>query len=86
MEEKSNIFKEAKHIFQAKIPVVKLEANEEFHFKKVDITMMDQNHNGLKCVEIILEYQRIFPVLRPIFLVLKEMLFLANLNDPSQVH
>lgn len=85
MEEKSGMFKETKHIFQAKIPVVKLEATEKFKFKKVDITLMDEKHNGTQCVEMILEYQRKYPVLKSIFVVLKEMLFLAHLNDPSQV-
>lgn len=79
------MFSQAKHIFQAKVPVVKLEATAQFGFKKVDITMMDQNHNGLKCADTLLEFQAKYPVLRPLFLVLKEILFLAHLNDPSQV-
>lgn len=79
------MFKVSKHIFQAKIPVVKLEATKEYKFKKVDITLMDEKHNGIQCADMILEYQRKYPLLKAIFVVLKEMLFLAQLNDPSQV-
>lgn len=79
------MFVEAKHIFQAKVPVIKLEANKDYKFKKVDITLMDQHHNGLQCADIILKYQSKYSVLKPIFIVLKEILFLAHLNDPSQV-
>ena len=80
------MFTEAKHIFQAKVPVIKLETNQEFKCKKVDITLIDEKHNGLECADMILNYLRKYPMLKSIFLVLKEMLFLASLNDPSQVN
>jgi non-canonical poly(A) RNA polymerase PAPD5/7 len=79
------MFKEAKHIFQAKVPVIKLETTEEFKFKKVDITLIDEKHNGIECAEMILDFIKKYPMIKSIFLVLKEMLFLACLNDPSQV-
>jgi DNA polymerase sigma len=80
------MFKDAKHIFQAKVPVIKLETVEEFKCKKVDITLIDEKHNGLECAEMIISYLKKYPMLKSIFLVLKEMLFLACLNDPSQVY
>ena len=83
--ESSGMFTEAKHIFQAKVPVIKLETNDEFKCKKVDITLIDKKHNGLECADTIISYLKKYPMLKSIFLVLKEMLFLASLNDPSQV-
>lgn len=80
------MFLQMKYIFQAKVPVIKLEAIQKYKRKKVDITLMDSKHNGIKCAETINLYMKKYPMLKSLFLVLKQMLFLAQLNDPSQVH
>jgi DNA polymerase sigma len=79
------MFAQAKYIFQAKIPVIKLKANEKYKLKKIDITMIDENHNGIKCVDLILQYINRYPMIKPIFMVLKQLFFIVDLNDPSQV-
>lgn len=80
------MFIKAKYIFQAKIPVIKLEANKKYKLKKIDITIIDGNHNGIKCVGLILQYLNKYPMIKPIFIVLKQLFFLVDLNDPSQVY
>ena len=80
------MFDKIKFIFQAKIPVIKLTANSNYNNKKIDITIIDSKHSGLKCVDLILNYIKYFPFIKPIFMVLKQLFFLANLNDPSQVN
>ena len=62
-----------------------MDTNEKFKFKKVDISLVDERHHGIESTELTLKFLRKFPILKPIFVVLKEMFFLADLNDPSKV-
>lgn len=54
---------------------------EEFLNKKVDITIQDQNHNGIKCVALIKDYIKDFPLLKYLVLVLKHLLHNCDLSD-----
>lgn len=82
---KDGIFDEIKYIYNARVPVIKLEAEKKYLGKKIDITIIDDRHNGLQCAETIQEYIKKYPALRPLFLVLKQTLYLSGLNDPSKV-
>ena len=62
-----------------------MDTNEKFKFKKVDISLVDERHHGIESTELTVKFLRKFPILKPIFVVLKEMFFLADLNDPSKV-
>lgn len=84
--EQSGIFIKTDLILKAKIPVIKMETNRQFKFKKVDISLIDEKHHGIESTNLTQKYLKKYPILRPIFLVLKELFFLADLNDPSKVH
>jgi non-canonical poly(A) RNA polymerase PAPD5/7 len=53
--------------------------DERFH---IDITHMTEQHNGLKCVELVKEYILDCWFIEPLILVLKQMLRVNGLNDP----
>ena len=79
-----NGFAEAKFIRGASIPVLKLIATPEFESCKLDITLKDSRHSGLSCVALVRQYIAIYQPLRPLALVLKQLLHVAHLNDPYQ--
>ena len=57
--------------------------HERFLGKKVDITLPD--HNGHICVDLVKNYVTTLPPLKPLLLVLKQVIFFAKLNDPYSV-
>lgn len=56
------------------------------HYKNVDvvvdITHITEQHKGLDCIQLVKNYIQIYPLLRPIVLVLKNFLKIHKLNDP----
>ncbi len=52
---------------------------------QIDISMQDQKHYGIKCVELVKAFLREYEVLEPLILALKNILKYANLNDPYTV-
>lgn len=78
---KENFIQESKKIFTASVPLVKITCNAEFLNKKVDITIQDENHNGIKCVSLIKDYIKEFPVIKYLVLVLKHLLYVSDLSD-----
>ena len=52
---------------------------------QIDISMQDQKHYGIKCVELVKSFLREYEVLEPLILSLKNILKYANLNDPYTV-
>ncbi len=77
-------FAEARFIRGASIPVLKLTAAAEFEGCKLDITLKDDRHSGLSCVALVRQYVAMYPPLRPLALVLKQLLHISHLNDPYQ--
>lgn len=75
---------EVKFIKNTSIPVLKLVANAQYDNLKIDITLQDPRHSGVQCVGLIHQYMNMYPFLRPIALVLKQLLYLGKLNDPYQ--
>jgi len=55
--------------------------SEEFMKQKLDITIKDFRHNELSCVNMIKEYIALYPPLRPMTLVIKDILNSNNLNN-----
>ncbi len=74
--------KQIKYIDTATIPLIKIEATNEFKNMQIDISIQDSKHMGLKCVELVKEYINQFEALEPLLYVLKNLLKNANLNDP----
>lgn len=83
MNKHQDIIKSKKYIRGAAYPVLKIECTQLFNNKKLDITIKENRHTGMSCVELvkeyIIEYDRI---LRPLVFVLKQMVYMASLNDP----
>lgn len=52
---------------------------------QIDISIQDQKHYGLRCVELVKTFLKEYEVLEPIVLALKNILKLASLNDPYTV-
>ena len=78
--------KSIKLIDGALIPIIKINANEEFNNMQMDISIQDGKHFGLKCVELVKTFMTEFEVLEPLIFSLKNLLKNANLNDPYTVN
>lgn len=53
---------------------------------QIDISIQDQKHYGLKCVELIRSFLKEYEVLQPLVFALKNVLKYAQLNDPYTVN
>ena len=73
--------KQHKFIESAAMPIIKLVCKDSFEFH-VDISVENEKHFGLKCVELVKSYLTHYPVLEPIVLALKTLLNNGNLNNP----
>jgi DNA polymerase sigma len=51
--------------------------------KKIDITVIDRNHNGLAIVHYISENLNIYPQLKPLFFIIKSLTCHYKLYDPK---
>jgi len=75
---------ETKNIKNTSVPVLKITCTKEFLNKRVDISIQDMRHNGLRCVDLVKEYLGAYPHLKPLVLTLKYMLYILNFNDTYQ--
>ena len=48
----------------------------------IDITLQDNRHYGLKCVDLVKSFLKEYEALEPLIFALKNILKNANLNDP----
>ncbi len=69
----------------ASMPILKLECSSPHGVTKLDITVQDARHQGVKSVNLIKVYLRSYPQLEGLVLVFKYILKLAELNDPYRV-
>ena len=76
-----NWVKSYKFIENTNVPIIKLVSNDKYNFH-IDISVQDDNHFGLKTVELIKSYLNTYSVLKPIILALKTLLNNGNLNNP----
>ena len=74
--------KECKLISKASVPIIKLLAIEKFNNMSIDISIQDETHFGLKCVELVKSFIVEYKSLKPLVLTIKNILKKANLNDP----
>ncbi len=51
----------------------------------IDISVQDNKHYGLKCVELVKQFLKDYEALEPLIFALKNILKNANLNDPYTV-
>ena len=79
---KKDWVKDSKYISGASIPIIKLICDKSFNNMPIDISIQDERHFGLKCVELVKGFISQYECLKPLVLVLKNILKRANLNDP----
>ena len=77
--------KTIKFIDTAIIPIIKINASEEYNSMQMDISLQDGKHYGLKCVELVKSFLTEYEALEPLIFALKNLLKNANLNDPYTV-
>eukprot|EP00826_Nyctotherus_ovalis_P063055 TRINITY_DN920_c0_g2_i2.p1 TRINITY_DN920_c0_g2~~TRINITY_DN920_c0_g2_i2.p1 ORF type:complete len:329 (+),score=84.58 TRINITY_DN920_c0_g2_i2:116-1102(+) len=71
-----------KIISNSSMPVLRIECNEEMAGVKLDITVSDNRHKGIECVEMTRRMIEIFPAFERLTLLLKYILRISDLNDP----
>lgn len=64
------------------MPVIKLVMGEAFERYKVDITFQIREHTGLRCAELIEEFKTAEPLLKPLVIILKQIIYSYGLADP----
>ena len=79
---KQRWIKESKFIRSAAIPIIKITTVDEYNSMPIDISIQDERHFGLKCVDLVKKYITQYECLKPLVLALKNVLKQANLNDP----
>lgn len=67
------------------IPLIKLTSSDELNSIQIDISLQDNKHYGLKCVELVKSFMKDYEALEPLLFALKNILKNANLNDPYTV-
>lgn len=83
MNRHTDVIKSKKYIRGAAYPVLKIECTSLFNFKRLDITIKEIRHTGMSCVDLVREYIAEYEhILKPMVFVLKQMVYMANLNDP----
>ena len=74
--------KDIYYISNASIPIIKIYTIEIYNNIPIDISIQEENHFGLKCVELVKQFMKHYESLKPLVLALKNILKRANLNDP----
>ena len=74
--------KDIYYISNASIPIIKIYTIEIYNNIPIDISIQEENHFGLKCVELVKRFMNEFESLKPLVLAIKNILKRANLNDP----
>ena len=69
-------------IHQALVPVLKIRSEIMGRVVQIDITVNDTNHSGLKCLGVVTRLLQQNAMIRPIFIVLKELLYVCNFKEP----
>lgn len=77
------MFVDVKYLNTASFPVLKMRSTDALGAIKVDVTFQD--HNGERCLHLMMEYGRRYGAMQPLTLVMKQVLYLSGLNDPYVV-
>ncbi|KRX05178.1 WD40-repeat-containing domain [Pseudocohnilembus persalinus] len=76
--------KQIKRIPTASVPVIKVICTSEYLEKKIDITVSEGTHLGSECVKLVNSFLKEYKPLKPLVLVLKQLMFSSNLYDTYQ--
>ena len=74
--------KSINYISSANIPIIKICSVEKYNNKLIDISIQEEKHFGLKCVDLVKQFIVQYECLKPLVLSLKNILKRAHLNDP----
>ena len=66
------------------VKVLRIITREEYSEINIDISVENDKHNGLKCVNLVKSYLNEYTVLKPITIALKAILQSANLHNPNK--
>ena len=77
-----NWYNTIKFIETAYVPIIKLVSSNELGNIKVDITVQDDKHYGLKCVKLIEDFKKEYEALEYLVIFIKHILKKNDLNDP----
>lgn len=82
---KSNICRNILINKKVRVPMIRAEIPIENSNKtrKIDMTIIDRNHNGRSIAHFVKEQLRIYPQLRPMFFTIKTLSYHFKLNDPK---
>lgn len=69
-------------ILNAHIPVIKAKSQWKGVLCTLDISVLDNNHRGVACKEFVRNTIREKPVIRVIFLILKQLLYVCDFKEP----
>jgi DNA polymerase sigma len=70
-----------KLIKSASTPIIKLVSTEDFEEIFIDISMDGPNHRGMECIREVLRFKEAYPALKPIMLIIKQLLKVNNLHE-----
>ena len=74
--------KDINYISNASIPIIKIYSIDIYNNIPIDISIQEENHFGLKCVDLVKQFMNEYESLKPLVLAIKNILKRANLNDP----
>ena len=74
--------KDINYISGANIPIIKLFSIAKYNNIPIDISIQDEKHFGLRCVDLVKQFMNKYESLKPLVLALKNILKKAKLNDP----
>ncbi|KAL4466985.1 hypothetical protein ABPG74_010582 [Tetrahymena malaccensis] len=77
----SDLVQEILNVQNTSVPVLKVTCTQKYDYKKLDITILEGKHNGIKCVDLVNNYINAYQHLKPLVLVLKQFLHSLEMND-----
>lgn len=78
------MFSKVQSILSASIPVVKAICTPKYLNKRVDITIQDGNHFGIRCVKLVEQYLHMYEPLKYLVIACKQLLCNAQMNNPYE--
>lgn len=73
---------ETKKVFNANFPILKLNTKNKSLNIKIDITVFVNKHKGKECSQLISYFLGKYPEIKPAFLVLKQLMYVCEFNEP----
>ena len=73
---------ETTKVFNANFPILKLKTKNGSLIIKIDITVHVSKHKGKECSQLIGYFLGKYPEIKPVFLVLKQLMYVCEFNEP----